>query len=223
MVLPFSPNVIATVRKRIIALEHLATLGDGADSDSYNFASVPLGIAAPKRHIVSMFAVANSTPRTVSSVSIAGIPAVLRSSDSNSNNGMHLATTNSPLAFGTSGATAINFSGACTRCFLSQYRITGANSVPFDASSTLTVGPTDSSVSVTIDVPKGGVVVALAYLLQTGSGVTWTNAAQDVSATADTSVRGVSASNIGPFETAQSLTVTANPVRSLIVASFSPL
>lgn len=143
----------------------LQSASDATDLTTYTFASQNLGTASTDRVIAIAIGGRQSTPQSVSSVTIAGVTATQAVS----------ITANNPIAIyyavvpsGTTGDVVVEFSGGVLRCAIGLWHITGG------------VGSisTDTGVaSIDITGANGGFIVV--FSTKTGAGTaTWTNATE---------------------------------------------
>ena len=141
---------------------------------TYTFSSASFGSAASVRVIVVAFASrANTTGRTISSVTIGGVAATAAAVGNYSSGGASdfAAIYYAELPSGTTGDVVITFSAAMLRCALQVFRMTGQDSVTPSATATDTTGdPMDGDVNVV----AGGAAVGVSATGGASGGTVWT-------------------------------------------------
>lgn len=144
--LPGTAPVVSATALVPVTLEYTDLYTSAADASTYTAANRTIGAASSDR-IVVIATTGGSGAQTVSSVTIAGGAATIRSSATNG------AIASRLVISGTTATIVVNWSGTTFRTAIAVYTLKGASSGgPRDESSTY--GATNS---VTIDVPSGGV------------------------------------------------------------------
>ena len=141
---------------------------DSGNLTNYSFASKSLGAADSSRYIVVLihkFTVTNSNP--VTSVTVAGVAATKLAStfywniDQAAESSIWIAA----VPTGTTGTIAVNSGYSNSNCGIRLFRLLGVNTTPVD---TISSGAALNTVTDTIDVPIGGVVLAAMAMGQSG-------------------------------------------------------
>lgn len=134
-----------------------------ADTDPYQFTTVPIGSAADNRHIVIGIRARSAVARTISSVTLTGEDTTPRSAtqllvsgDANSKTEFWIVA--APSAAGTTATIDVDFSGAMLDCVIAVWRVDNLlSTTPVDTLTTTGGDPNTGTIDVTAD----GVLIAL--------------------------------------------------------------
>lgn len=158
-------------------------IGRAADSgnrSAYEFAAQPVGAAAGDRIVDICIAAHGSGVRSISGVTVDGVPVADLSAQVSSDDGSDCTVAgivSMPLAAGTGADIAVTFDGTMTGCAIQVYRRTGGGpTLPLD---TKTAVGSPRLVSRFADAPEGSAVIAVAaaHTASTAtpiSGIDWT-------------------------------------------------
>lgn len=173
-------------RRRVIVkpplptLEFIGVRGSSSNTTTYNFSSVSIGAAHPKRRVFLCIVWRSSTGagRTVSSATINGVSATVHAATSTSGQGNEEGTNiiSAPVPTGTSVNVSITMSGECFDLDFGVYRATNLkDSTPFDtAENNNTTGATMS-----LDIPSEGIAIGNGNTDNPGTATTWTGLTED--------------------------------------------
>lgn len=219
------PVPLASVATKISFLQGSM---DISDLTTYTFASQNLGAADPNRWIVVCVGGAHNAARSISSVTVGGVSATKIVQAEGSTVFRHTSIWVAYVPTGTSGDIVVTWSGAIGRCGYSAYSLITASAptTAFDTQTDLTL--TSSYLSVSINRPAGGVIVASTInISSTTTSVTWAGTTEDYDEKwSETTVSGFSSSSIASGSSPLTVTATiagtptANSV-GLAAASFS--
>jgi hypothetical protein len=161
------------------SVEFLQRTEDTTNLTNYSFAGQNLGAEDTTRRIVVVVHWGQSVnTRTLNSATINGVAATIHVQNGGSA-ATRCAIISALVPTGTSGTIALAFSGACDRANISVFRAlneTSGSPTDFENDTSVTSG----LLSVAIDVPAGGWVVAgIIHNTTAGSSWTWTGAVED--------------------------------------------
>lgn len=183
---------------------------DISDLTTYTFASQNLGAADPNRWIVVCVGGAHSAARSISSVTVGGVSATKIVQAEGSTLYRHTSIWVAPVPTGTTGDIVVTWSGAIGRCGYSAYRlITGtAPTTAFNTQTDLSL--TSSDLSVSINRPAGGVIVASTInISSTATSITWAGTTEDYDASwSEATYQGMSSSSTASGSSPVTVTAT---------------
>jgi hypothetical protein len=182
-----------------------------SDLTTYTFNSVDFGVTNPKREIFIQIIGTTSTTRSVSSVTIGGINATLSTSSPSSG------TSAQRIAFATvptesTGSVVVTFSGGCTACYISVYRVInrpniGSNETDYNTAPAGAIGTSSSLSNVTTN--ANGFFIGNILIIGSPTNVSSNTYTLEGGATIESNYRGsLSLSRIGQASTTPTNTVT---------------
>lgn len=197
------------------------------NATSYTGTGLSLGATASDRVIiVGVESRIATTSGDISSVTVAGNSATLIRKELNTLDGSSTNVTAVyavALATGTTGDVVVTFPGMMLRCGFQVYRAVGTSGTTAHATAANSV--TSGNASTTIDIPAGGVLLAIG-INAANTTVTWTGPTEDVDVVVESNTTLSSAS--GNYATLQTgYTVTYQPASStggptLVAVSWAP-
>lgn len=203
-------------------LEFRTSAVDGSNLTTYSFASQDIGAAdATRRVIVALSASGSISARTLSSATIAGVGATIHV---NINSIDHFSIFSAQVASGTTATISVTLSGACIRAGIGIWRLINETSgTPHATASDATMS--SNVLSLNIDVPSNGVLVAGGIYIGTAATASWSGATERY----DAALEGGTTCHTGASETglgsetgrAVSFTVTGGSSGSLGAATWS--
>lgn len=161
-----------------LTVTNTASATDAADATTHTYSSQSIGAAATDRYIVvGASARSGTSGRTITDVTIGGVPAmqlIQRSGDGSGSNIVGLYILNVPA--GTTADIVVTYSGSVNRGAIVVSRVIGTvSTLPHDTASDGAGDP----LFATIDILAGGVGIAMQYG-GINSATTWTGLANDV-------------------------------------------
>jgi len=173
---------------------------------TYTFSGKALGTAASNRQIVVLVSGHGTSNTTVSTVTVGGVSATELVYAQQATGTQIKAIWIASVPTGTTGDVVVTFAAGKGSCGIGVYALYGASSSAH-ATQTDTTYSTDT-VSVSIDVPAGGVCFAIGTGTAIDASTTWTGLTEDYDAVEESGNRHTGASDL--FASAQTgLTVSA--------------
>jgi hypothetical protein len=159
--LPGSAHAAAT-------LTYLQSASDPANSGTHTFSSENFGTPADDRVLIAVVRGNPSAPgdETINSVTIGGVAATIHVQTFDPDQGNNIAIASAPVPSGTSGTIVVTFSGTNNPCRISLYAAAGIGT---GATHFSTATDLDDPLSMAINVPQGGVLVAGAQFQNSGA------------------------------------------------------
>jgi len=210
---------VAASQAVLIGMEQPATISftDNVKDDSslttYTFSTRAIGSAVVgRRVVVAVGSPANSSNRTISSVTCGGAGMTAIGSITSGAGGGAFAEAQLfvlQVDTGTTATIAVTWSGAADRCSIGIWALYGLLSSTPTATLTSTANPQTGSLAVN----AGGVALAAAFDFHTATAesFTWSGLTEQYDAQFATANLGYSGAHIASF-TSQTLTVTATPI-----------
>lgn len=179
---------------------------DGTDTSNYTFSTRAIGTAASNRYVVAAIGIANSSPPTISSVTIGGVSATLvtQVTGTYERTAFYIAA----VPTGTTATVVVNTSGSL-RCNIGLWALYDLSS----ATATDTDSSTSSTGSVNLDISAGGVAIGFSNTFTSASArtFTWSNLTENFDVAYEGNNQSVSGASAA-FATAQSgLTISSTP------------
>lgn len=164
-------------------LSFLQHTEDTGNVTTYNFAGVNIGTAAADRYVFVAVVHSSSagTARTISSATIGGISATIVANQAGVAHaqGLGAAVIWAAVPTGTTATISITLSGGGGSCNIATYRVTGLVSATEHHSQTAALATTGGLLSLSLNVPANGFVIA-AYNNSANTGsVSWTGVSED--------------------------------------------
>lgn len=205
-------------------ITYLQLTKDTADNSTYTFSAVNFGTASSDRKIIVAVSGrtldGSSSGNVITSVTIGGVSATISVQAQNSGNTQGIAIAAVPT--GTSGDVVVVFSETMTNADIATYSTTGISSNVAFSTGTSTANPLTAN----IDVPAGGIAVALAKSDDGTATATWAGLTERYDES-DANGNDISGASLA-FATVQtgltvSCTWTGSTRPVYAVASFAPV
>lgn len=190
-----------------VELSLTAQANSGTDGTSFTFAGLSLGDPSASRRIIVAVAHNRNPAQTISTVTVGGVSATIVTNVNSANFlGAGLAIADVPT--GTTGDVVVTFANTALQCAVAVYRVVNLASSTAHATA-LQSGATAGVLSTTINVPSGGLAVAMA-INSVPAAYTWSaGLLEDTDQTVEGQITGSSASSV--FAAAQTgLTITTS-------------
>lgn len=149
-------------------LEHVASRTSTVAQSAYTFNSVPIGDEAADRHVIIAISVGNTTASLlISSVTLGGVAMeeIVTAFAGGRRSSIYRSTT--PIAAGTTGQVVVNLGATSNGCHIGVWRATKLIAAPYDTANG--ANTSGSTISVLIDVPPRGTVVAMAMSMRSNN------------------------------------------------------
>jgi hypothetical protein len=195
---------------------------DTANATEYTHAGLSFGAEDASRRIAIGVTARGSAGSAVSAMTIGGVAAslvVARTNSTSANNVAEIWEASGPT--GTTGSVVVTFNGEMLRTRVMVYRIVGSASTVHDTDS----GVAAEDPSASIDVPAGGVAIAIAVGTGVAGSETWSGLTEDTATSPESQIRSTGASDeFASTQTGLAVSVNFTSVvnAALVVASWGP-
>lgn len=196
--------------------------GSGSNLSTYTFSDVDIGTASSSRYVVVLISFA-SLSGTLTSSTIAGQSATELVNAFGGTSG-RLSIVGATISSGTTATIVVNFSAAPLRCTIATYAVYDLQSTT--PVNTLSVGSATSgnSLSGSINVEKGGVVIGGSYINSASVTTTFTNLTEDFERVEESARTTAGGADLCVATTNLTITATFSATlpdnKALIAASF---
>ena len=223
-----NPAIIDFLFDNILILAETDAAVDTTNQTTYTFSTKSFGAADANRQIiVSIAGFHSADARSISTVTIGGVSATINVQETHTISGSRqsgIAIANVPT--GTTGNVVVTWDNTMTSCAIVVYRTVGASTTAHDTATD--PGAASGVVTGTLDIPSGGIAVAVVAWKGSASPpmTTWTVATETEDTTVEnnetysSATHNVSGSGITITATA-SVTLDQNGA-ALSIASYTP-
>lgn len=204
--------------RRVLSLAFTSNLEEAAAGTTVTYPSMAIGAPHARRIVVVAIGARMTTANTISSVTIAGIPATLVEgtvAQNGGTNGANSAIYQASVPTGTTADIVVTYGAATSRTGIAVYRLVTINVTATSADQR----QTGTTVNGSLTVVQGGAGLVFTYLTSSSAAVTWSGATQDYTAVSGGSSR-VSSASVLATSAAINNGVSAGHVLSL--AAWSP-
>lgn len=184
---------------------------DSGDLSSYTFSGAALGTAAATRRIVVAVGVANSTPPTVTALTVAGVSAASPVAQLGAAGAFRVSSSIwiADVPTGTTGDIVITLSGASFRCGIGVWAVYDLAS----STATATGSSTSSTASENVNVSAGGVLIGYSCSFTSGSArsYTWVGPTEDFDVAFDSNNHSNSGASAAYASAQSPLAISSTP------------